>query len=198
MRNTDFGILNEAILFATKAHDGMVRKGTSVPYIFHPIEAASIVATMTDEAEVIAAAVLHDVLEDTPVTEEELRAVFGNKIADFVRAESENKREYLPASETWKVRKQETIDQLKNEARKEVKMIALGDKLSNMRAIARDFEVVGDRLWERFNQTDIGQQAWYYASVAEAVSELKKHQAWHEYNRLIGSVFKNAKTHSRK
>ena len=70
-------LLDKAIIFATKAHSGARRKGTNVPYIVHPIEAAAIVSTMTDDEEVIAAAVLHDVIEDTDATEDDLYARFG-------------------------------------------------------------------------------------------------------------------------
>lgn len=59
-------ILNKAIVYAVKAHNGQVRKGTQVPYILHPLEAASIVGTLTTDEEVIAAAVLHDVVEIPP------------------------------------------------------------------------------------------------------------------------------------
>ena len=98
-------LLDSAIIFATKAHSGMMRKGTNVPYIVHPIEAAAIVSTMTDDEEVIAAAVLHDVLEDTEATEQDLLAHFGRRITELVMGESENKRRNFPASLTWKVRK---------------------------------------------------------------------------------------------
>ena len=93
-------ILDEAICFATNAHSGSYRKGTSIPYILHPLEAAAIVGTMTSDKEVIAAAVLHDVVEDTPVSIEMIRAQFGDRIADLVSFESENKREGLPAADT--------------------------------------------------------------------------------------------------
>ena len=124
----DFNILEKAISFATQAHQGFRRKGNQTPYILHPLEASVIVSSMTSDLEVMAAAVLHDVLEDTAVTAEQLRSEFGNRVADFVCAESENKREGQPAAETWKLRKQETIDDLRRETRIEVKMIALGDK----------------------------------------------------------------------
>ena len=58
------GILNKAIVYAVKAHNGQVRKGTQVPYILHPLEAASIVGTLTTDEKVIAAAVLHDVVDE--------------------------------------------------------------------------------------------------------------------------------------
>ena len=70
--NGDKQMIQKAAVFAAKAHDGMMRKGSKIPYIYHPMEVALIVAQMTDDPEVIAAAYLHDVLEDTSVTPEEL------------------------------------------------------------------------------------------------------------------------------
>ena len=100
------------------------------------MEVAAIVSTMTDDKAIISAAMLHDTVEDTDATIEDIRREFGDKVADLVSSESENKRDNLPSSDTWKIRKQETVDRLKNESSKEVKMIALGDKLSNIRAIS--------------------------------------------------------------
>ena len=180
---------DKAIHFATDAHAGMLRKGTRIPYILHPLEAAAIVGSMTDDVEVLSAAVLHDVLEDTGTTLEQLRYVFGDRIADLVSAESEDKRKDQPASESWRIRKQETIDSLKSETRVEVKMIALGDKLSNIRAIHRDYLAIGDLLWDRFNQKDKSQHAWYYRAVADAIKELSDHLAWKEYDDLVRKVF---------
>ena len=184
-------ILDKAIVFAVQAHSGMVRKGTKTPYILHPLEAAAIVATMTDDEEVIAAAVLHDVLEDTPATVNQLIEEFGKRVAAFVSAESENKREDRPATETWKLRKQETIDALYNEKQLTVKMIAIGDKLSNVRAMYRDYQAIGDRLWDRFNQKDKSEHGWYYRSIADATMELSEYPAWQEYERLVSLLFKN-------
>jgi myo-inositol-1(or 4)-monophosphatase len=182
-------ILDKAIVFAVQAHSGMVRKGTKTPYILHPLEAAAIVATMTDDEEVIAAAVLHDVLEDTPVTVNQLTEEFGQRVTAFVSAESENKREDIPATETWKLRKQETIDALYNEKHPDVKMIALGDKLSNVRAMYRDYQAIGDKLWNRFNQKDKSEHGWYYRSIADATRELSNYPAWKEYAQLVSLVF---------
>lgn len=103
----------------------MIRKGSRIPYIYHPMEVALIVAQMTDDPEVIAAAYLHDVLEDTSVTPEELEQNFGSRVLSFVMAESEDK------SRTWRERKASTIAHLKR-APREVKLLTLGDKLSNM------------------------------------------------------------------
>ena len=181
-------ILDRAIIFATKAHEGQFRKGTQIPYILHPMEAAAIVGTMTTDEEIIAGAVLHDVVEDTDTTVEDIINLFGARVGGLVASESENKQEYLPAESTWKVRKQETLDHLKT-APIEVKMIALGDKLSNIRSIYRDYQKIGDELWQRFNQKDRNEHYWYYSSIAECVQELREHQAYQEYKELITKAF---------
>ena len=86
-------MIEQAIAFATKAHEGQVRKGTDRPYIVHPIEVGEIVASMTDDEEVIAAAILHDTIEDCEgVTAEVLRREFGNRVAFFFVQKSEEKK----------------------------------------------------------------------------------------------------------
>ena len=184
-------LVDKAVKFAVKKHAGACRKGTSLPYIVHPMEAAAIAAGLTDDRRVIAAAVLHDTLEDTDTTEEELRKVFGKSVAKLVAAESEDKQEELPPGETWTERKQATLDSLK-EAKHKEKLLALADKLSNIRAMERDYAAEGENLWERFNQPDPVQQAWYYRSLAEIFSADKKladTQACREYRDRVDAVF---------
>ena len=144
---------------------------------------------MTDDEEVIAAAVLHDVLEDTEATEEDLLARFGRRITELVIGESEDKRRNFPAALTWKVRKQETITFLETEADTDAKMLALADKLSNLRAIYRDVCIIGDAVWERFNVKDKSMHEWMYRSIAQALSDLEAHPTWKEYSRLVEAVF---------
>ena len=144
---------------------------------------------MTDDEEIIAAAVLHDVLEDTEATREDLLVRFGRRITELVENESEDKRKNLPAALTWKTRKQETITFLETRASTEAKMLALADKLANLRAIHRDQCIIGDRVWERFNEKDKRMHAWMYRSIAKALGELSNHPTWQEYNRLVKEVF---------
>ena len=160
-----------------------------MPFNHHLLEAATIVGTMTTDDEIIAGAVLHDVVEDTGATVEQIEALFGTRVAGFVASESENKREDLPAESTWKIRKQETLDHLKN-APVEIKMMTLGDKLSNIRAIYRDYMTIGDELWQRFNQKDKSQHCWYYISIADCLDELSCYWVYKEYCELVDKAFK--------
>ena len=181
-------VLDKAIVFATEAHEGQFRKGTQIPYILHPMEAAAIVGTMTTDNEVIAGAVLHDVVEDTDTTIDDIQDMFGDRVAFLVYSESENKRENLSAQSTWKIRKQETLDHLKK-APLDVKMITLGDKLSNIRAIYRDYNTIGDALWQRFNQKDKNEHHWYYQGIADCLTELEDYEVYKEYRELLRVTF---------
>ena len=175
-------MIRKAAEFAAKAHEGAVRKGSRIPYIYHPMEVAVIVARMTEDEEVIAAAYLHDVLEDTAVTAEQLEKEFGSRILALVSAETEDK------SLSWKERKQAAIEHLKTASREE-KILVLGDKLSNMRSTARDYMVIGDAVWERFNVKEKKMHAWYYCGIADALEELSTHFYYDEYVLLCRKVF---------
>ena len=182
-------LVSEAIAFAAKAHDGMRRKKCDSPYILHPMEAAVIVGTMTDDQHLIAAAALHDVVEDTEITIEEIEAKFGKRVRELVECETENKRADLPAAETWRIRKEETLKTLETTEDIAVLMIWIGDKLANMRSIYRDFKRDGDAIWEKFNQKDPRQHAWYYKTIVKLTERLSETSAWVEYKTLTELVF---------
>lgn len=180
----------QAIVFAVNAHTGQFRKGTSIPYITHPVEAMGVAATLTNDEDILCAAVLHDVIEDAGVTAEELRARFGDRVAELVCAASEDKMRSLTAEESWKARKQATIDALTACTDRGVKTVVLGDKLSNLRSIERDHAALGEKVWERFNQKDPLMHKWYYSSFLNTLIELKDTEAYKEYERLIRSCWR--------
>ena len=182
-------LVSEAIAFAVKAHDGMRRKKSEVPYILHPMEAAVIVSTMTADQNLIAAAALHDVVEDAGITIEEIEKRFGKRVRELVQSETEDKRADLPPAETWRIRKEESLSVLKYTDDEGVLMVWLGDKLANMRSFYRDFKVEGVRMWQRFNQKDVNEQAWYYRSIATLTERLSDTSAWLEYKTLTDLVF---------
>ncbi len=184
----DTSLLDRAILFAVRAHAGTERRGKGFPYIVHPMEAMEIVATMTADQELLAAAALHDTVEDTDVTVEQLRAEFGDRIAGLVAAESDAFVEGVSEEDSWHARKQAAIDRLAR-APHDAKMVALGDKLSNMRAIARDYAVQGDALWNIFHAKDPKDHEWHYRGLAESLRELQDTFAFQEFEHLINEVF---------
>jgi (p)ppGpp synthase/HD superfamily hydrolase len=153
------------------------------------MEVGVIVGSMTDDQEVIAASILHDVVEDAEISIEEIGARFGARVMELVASETENKREDLPPEETWRVRKEESLEKLKTTDDMGVLMMWLGDKLSNIRTIYRDFRVEGDGVWKKFHQSDKTVQGWYYRSVMKYTERLSDTLAWNEYQTLVGLLF---------
>ena len=184
----DTALLDRAIVFAVRAHAGTERRGKGFPYIVHPMEAVEIVATMTHDQELLAAAALHDTVEDTSTTFEQIRAEFGDRVAALVAAESDEPHQSGDSIENWRARKQAAIDRLTSASR-DAKMVALGDKLSNMRAIARDYAVQGDALWNLFHSKDRKDHEWHYRGLANALSDLHETFAYKEFERLVEEVF---------
>lgn len=159
-----FGGLEEAIQYAVIKHSGQVRKGTDIPYIVHPLEVMTLLAAMRAEKETVIAGVLHDTIEDTDATYEDISHRFGEAVANMVYGHSEDK------SLSWQERKEYAIAEAAS-AELEMKKQILADKLSNMRAIHRDYMAIGDKLWERFNAGS-EKQSWYYGGMTDALSDL--------------------------
>jgi (p)ppGpp synthase/HD superfamily hydrolase len=158
-------LLDKAITYATQKHKGQVRKGTTKPYITHPLETMSILNYMQADTNLLIAGVLHDVIEDTDGTYEEIEELFGQDVAELVGEHSEDK------SKSWDERKQYAIDELKV-APIRVKMLVLADKVANLRSMCIDFKKCVYELWERFN-APWDKQAWYYSGIQDALSELQ-------------------------
>lgn len=183
-------LLDKAMIFAIKAHSGVERRGKGSPYVIHPMEAMAIVETITNDQELLAATVLHDVVEDTEYTIEDIKNEFGERIADLVAHESDLVVEGKTEEESWKERKQFAIDRLKN-ANKDVKIVAIGDKLSNARALYRDYKILGDKLWDRFHTKDPKDHAWHYRGLLDALSELEGTNAFSEFKYRVNKLFEN-------
>ena len=162
-------ILEEAIIYATVMHQGKTRKFGNQPFILHPLEVAHILSTMTDDVEVITAGILHDIVEDTDGTLEEIEKRFGQRVALIVSSESETDYPGETRDATWKRRKEESLKVLRNSQDLGVKMLWLADKLANIRSLSGMYSEQGEKMWEGFHQSDPEMQRWYYRSIAENV-----------------------------
>ena len=184
----DTALLDRAIIFAVKAHAGTERRGKGFPYIVHPLESMEIVSTISNDQELLAAAVLHDTVEDTDVTIEGIREEFGDRVAELVAAETSIIEEETNEEKSWYARKKMTLDHLAC-ATLDQKIVALGDKLSNMRAISRDFAEKGQDLWNLFHSKNPKDHEWYYRGLADSLSDLKDTYAFQEFEMLVDRVF---------
>ena len=175
-------LLHRAILFATEAHHGQTRKGTDIPYISHPFEVAQILTAAGCGHDLIIAGLLHDVLEDTNKTSEEIEKEFGATVLCLILSNSENK------SHSWEERKKHTIHYMTEEASIEELLLACADKLSNLRSIKADYAELGEALWARFNRGK-EQQSWYYSKLIDAFSPLYEFDMYWEISNLYTDIF---------
>ncbi len=182
-------VLEEAIGFATAAHSGQMRKMSKTPYILHPLEVASIIATMTDDLEIMAAGVLHDTIEDCDVDPRVIKERFGNRVSALVQSETEDKLSDRPPADTWKERKEESLLMLKYTSDIDVKILWLSDKLANIRSFYRAYLKEGNNIWSHTHQKDPKMQAWYYNTIREYLSDLKDTGAYEEYSNLVSIIF---------
>lgn len=179
----DTSLFDRAAQFAIDAHRGIERRGKGFPYIIHPMEAAAIVATVTNDPEMLAAAILHDTVEDTDVTIEQIESLFGSRVAHLVNIETAQK------DGTWRARREVQMQRFR-QADRDCKLVAMGDKLSNLRAIALDYRSLGDALWNRFHAPDGKKDIeWYYRGLASALDELADTAPHREFCALIEETF---------
>jgi (p)ppGpp synthase/HD superfamily hydrolase len=168
-------IVPEALGFATKHHQTMTRKGTKIPYMAHLLNVCKLLAERDCRDEVLAAALLHDIVEDTFITIEEVEGKFGQEIAHMVRGATEPlklQKPYVRAGEaqTWKERKEHTIAFIAKEATPDQLLVILADKLDNIQSIGADVNRLGNQVWLRFN-ADKEHQQWYFTSLVEALEK---------------------------
>lgn len=165
-----FSILIErALRIAAAAHVGQVRKGSGVPYLTHPVQVAIILERCGfDDDRVFAAAILHDVVEDTTVTLAELATQFPAEVIEWVDALSERKLNEAGELRTWEERKREHLDHLAH-VPVEARAIALADKLHNLEAMAYDIAHGAD-IWSRFNAPR-ERLKWYYLEVIATATQ---------------------------
>src|SRR5690625_188415 len=150
---------HQAREFATKAHQGQSRKSSNAPYITHPIRVAERLEQEGFSNELVCAAYLHDVVEDTPYEIEDIEEIFGEKIAHLVTAHTEDK------TKSWTERKQHTIETV-GEAEKEIKYLIVADRLDNLLDMKKELKQKGHAIWEHFN-AGFEKQKWYHVSIAE-------------------------------
>ena len=185
---------NEALCFAAECHAGQLRKMGGIPYILHPMEVAAIIGTITNDEDVLIAGILHDTVEDCGVELEEIRERFGPRAAALVRSETEDTHSERPPEETWRQRKEGSLLMLEHTGDRDVKILWLADKLSNMRSFYREHLAEGDQIWLRLHQKDPKMQEWYYRTILSHLGELSDTAAYAELTRLIDKVFSEGET----
>jgi (p)ppGpp synthase/HD superfamily hydrolase len=158
------GRFTEALLYAVEAHDGQLRKGSEVPYVGHVLGVCALVIDDGGDEDQAIAALLHDAGEDAGGRErlEDIRSRFGPSVARIVEACSDTLEWPKPP---WRERKEHYVAAAEHHP-PEALRVSIADKLYNVHSLCRDYLVIGDELWRRFNagRDDV---LWYYRSLLD-------------------------------
>jgi (p)ppGpp synthase/HD superfamily hydrolase len=158
-----------ALEYAAIVHNGQPKKKTSIPYISHLLAVCALVLENGGKEKVAIAALLHDTLEDHPkkVSRKELRRIFGDKVGAIVEGCTDTPANYRGGKKksSWRERKTKYIKRLRHES-PAVCLVALADKLHNVRAILADYKEIGDKLWPRFNAGK-KKQLWFFGELVK-------------------------------
>lgn len=180
--------LYEALDFALKHHGKVrqVRKSTNIPYIIHPVGVMQILLKHTDDVEVIQAGILHDIIEDTDGSAEDIEKAFGSRVKTLVLQATEPNHDNLD----WEERKKHTVCYVANEAPFDALYVICADKLHNFSTIVEDYNALGEKVWQKFNRGKESQR-WYYEKISEAIlSRDEKNPLFQEFYRLVHDFFK--------
>jgi (p)ppGpp synthase/HD superfamily hydrolase len=156
-----------ALRLAERAHRGQTRKGTDVPYVLHPVAVTFLLIDAGADEDLVCAGLLHDVVEDSDVTLDDLEQGFGAEVRRLVDAVTEEKTDGDGQSIPWDIRRRDTIEHLEH-ADDAVLALKAADLAANLSDVLIDHAEVGDELWARFN-AGAAAQIWYYRRVAEIV-----------------------------
>jgi (p)ppGpp synthase/HD superfamily hydrolase len=175
--------IHEALAVAARAHRTQLRKGTDVPYIVHPVQVSMILTAHGFDEDVVIAGLLHDTVEDTAMTLEDIAVRFGPGVAELVASVTEKKEEN-GQRRPWRVRKEETLRHLAG-ASPRLAALKAADALHNASATVEDVEQHGPTAWERFNAGP-ADALWYYREIARLVRE--RLGATHSLAEELGAV----------
>lgn len=156
--------LERALRWAVQGHEGQVRKGSPVPYIEHPMAVAMLLDRAGFAEEVVIAGLLHDLVEDTDITIDEVRSRFGEAVAEAVAGCTEVKHDAQGGKRPWADRKRDHLEILKS-ATLATKAVILADKLHNLASIALDLDD-GRPVWSTFNAGRADVLGYYRAALA--------------------------------
>lgn len=155
-----------ALGHAIDLHENQKRKGTALPYSIHPVSLAMMLLELDLDEDIIVAGLLHDLIEDTEWTRDDVEAHYSPRVAELVCACTEQNR-----SEKWEQRKIQTIEKFQG-LPMDAKWVVLADKLHNLYSMCSQHDLIGDGVWDHFSR-GYDQQKWYYTALKNEFSKEK-------------------------
>lgn len=175
-------IYYKAIQVALKAHEHQFRKIDHVPYVAHPLEVGILLSKYGLSDETVVAGILHDTVEDTSLTLDDIRKQFGDTVAEYVDYCSETDK-----CDTWENRKIAYLERMEN-APLEVLYIICADKLTNVDSFSKNLKEHGPAMWSRFN-AGYESQKWYLSEALKRLERIKPHPLYDLLEAKIHALF---------
>ncbi len=170
-------LVEKALRLSVEAHKNQIRKGDSSPYIVHPVTVALMLRQHGFSDEVVAAGLVHDVLEDTSVLADTLRAELGEEVFEIVRTVSEDK------SLAWEERKKNYIEAVR-QGSDEAKAVSIADKIHNVESMLNAYAKEGDVLWQKFSRGK-DKQLWFEEEMLAMLKASWQHPLLQIYGVLV-------------
>lgn len=170
-------IIEKAATISVLAHSGQMRKFDDLPYITHPFMVALKLAKYDFPDTVIAAALVHDVIEDTDFPVEQLQAELGDEVLEIVRAVSND--DSLP----WEEKKKKYVETVRSGS-DGAKAVSVADKIHNMESLLYAYAEQGSDIWKKFNRGK-EQKLWFENEVLKMLKETWQHPLIEEYESLL-------------
>jgi (p)ppGpp synthase/HD superfamily hydrolase len=181
--------IEQAIRAASVLHKDQVRKGDMpFPIVSHLVSVAMIVSDYTNDEDTICAALLHDSIEDTDYTADELQEDFGGPVRDIVEALSEPQTESNGGKTIWKKKKNVYVEQLKA-APVEALIVCAADKIHNMRTMVEDYYDDHSKFIANFGGK-LEERIQTYQEVSNVLNKSLKSEILAEFNNVF-TEYKN-------
>lgn len=173
-------LYEQALKIACAAHKDQVRKHDSSPYVVHPIMVAKKLEKAGFDEKVVAAGLLHDVIEDTDVKEEDLREQVGDEIIEIVTAVSEEKEL------EWEERKEKYVEAVVA-AGESVWAVSVADKIHNAESFIENYQTGGRESWSVFNRGK-DKKLWFEEMLYEALCKVWDHELLRIYRERLDTL----------
>lgn len=185
-------LIHKAIDVSAKLHKNQIRKISGIPFIVHPFGVALIVSEYTDDENVIAAGLLHDVLEDVDeYSDKEMIRDFGYKVYKIVKELTEDRdppNSKANPKDSWDFRKKHYLSALKDDSL-EALLVCCADKLHNLTCLLNEYELYGNNVFNKFNATK-EQTLWFYSEALQILKSKLKSPIIDEYEKLFNKANK--------
>ncbi len=170
-------LVEKADQMAERAHEGQTRKEAPIPYISHPRAVAQMLKDHGFSDAVVAAALVHDVVEDTPVSLDDVRRELGEEVAELVEAVT------YDDSLSWEEKREKYIEAVR-QAPEGAKAISVADKIHNAQSFMTGYRAQGKAMWQNFNRSR-DKKLWFEEEMLKMLRETWQHPLVDEYAALV-------------